>query len=154
MAGWREWCVVPAQLPGDHFELWRRRFVDDHEEESRAPNIRTHLAFDFHGVAVSAPERLRLVKTPIHFPGCRVFFFFVEALQKSSARLCPQKVGLCFPTIRSDSIRPIRLRTLGGFVDFISRRGLVWLFPDVCPSDRSELSARKGGDRLAALTRE
>lgn len=41
-----------------------------------------------------------------------------------------------------------------GFVGFISRPLLIWLFPDVCPSDRSELSTRTGGDQLAASTRE
>lgn len=29
--------------------------------------ISTHLAFHFHGVAVSTPQRLRLIKAPIHF---------------------------------------------------------------------------------------
>lgn len=45
-------------------------FDEDYEQEFRSPNLHTHLTFDFHGVAISAPERLRLVKTPIHFPGC------------------------------------------------------------------------------------
>lgn len=53
-----------------YFKLWISCFDDDYEEEIGSPNLHTHLAFDFHGVAISAPERLRLVKTPIHFPGC------------------------------------------------------------------------------------
>lgn len=112
----------------NYFKLWISCFDDDDEEEIGSPNLHTHLAFDFHGVAISAPERLRLVKTPIHFPGCS---FCTTPPKKSSARLCPQKVGLWFLMSRSDKIRPIRLRTLrtSGFGDFISRSGLIWVFP-------------------------
>lgn len=84
---------VPAQLPDDHFKVWISCSDGHYEQEFGSPKLHTHLAFDFHGVAISAPERLRLVKTPIHFPGCS----FCTTPPKKFSTPLPTKSGALVP---------------------------------------------------------
>lgn len=138
-----------------YFKLWRNCFDDDDEEEEiGSANLHTHLAFHFHGVAISAPERLRLVKTPIHFPGCS--FCTTTPQKKVQHAFAHKKWGSrswwAAPT-KSDRFVSGRFGLLAS-VTLFHAPGWFGYFPDVCPSDRSELSARMGGDQLTAFTRE
>lgn len=138
-----------------YFKLWMSCFDDDCEQEIGS-DLRTHLAFDFHGVAISAPERLRLVKTPIHFPGCNFCTTTTHPPppkknknKKTSARLCPPKVGLWLsddPLRQNPTDSSPDASDFVSFVGFISRSGLIWFFPR-CVSVREERTFRQNGRR-------
>lgn len=95
------------------------------------------------------------MKTPIHFGGCS-FCTTPPPLKKKFSSLLPTKSGALrpdaplWPNPAASSPGPTFVATLGLF----DAPGWFGSCPMCVRSETRELSARRGGEQLAALTRE